>query len=200
MALKTFLLTGFGPFGKHESNPSSELLQLRPWEATEGWNIETVTLPVSWKGSVPVLSEALQRKPSAILSIGLAEGATQLRLETLAINIAHPESLDVEGALPDRETLIPGAPHAYRATWPRDRLLGALEKGGFKATYSFDAGTYLCNATLFRVLHHLDESNEEGIPAGFLHIPPVSEAWPLSRLREAVERIVQLMAGGETLG
>ncbi|MFP5511176.1 MAG: hypothetical protein ACLGIP_18830, partial [Alphaproteobacteria bacterium] len=53
---------------------------------------------------------------------------------------------------------------------PADMMQAAIRAAGLPCRQSGSAGTYLCNATLYTVLHHC-ASAHPGTQAGFIHLP-----------------------------
>jgi pyroglutamyl-peptidase len=62
---------------------------------------------------------------------------------------------------------------------PLDSMLDALLAAGIPARFSESAGTYLCNAAMYRLLARVPG----GVPCGFVHLPqlPAQAASALAR-------------------
>ena len=68
-------------------------------------------------------------------------------------------------------------------------LRNQLDINGIPAKVSNSAGLYVCNAAYFNALHHISILGKE-IKAVFVHLPKMSEQWPLKKLQNAVEQLI----------
>ena len=59
-------------------------------------------------------------------------------------------------------------PAAYFATVPVRKMAQAAEDAGIAAAVSYSAGTFVCNDTLYALLHHYADTQ---VQAGFVHVP-----------------------------
>lgn len=201
------LVTGFEPFGSHQRNISSELVEQLPptLRLNDPWaelrqhtvesidvSIETRVLSVDEAGSTEISSALNQGHYwDAILHIGLCESCLIPRIETLAqdrINMRIPDNKgrqimdkpitgqgDLSVTVPVQSWMAQG--------WP------------IECELSIDAGTYLCNETLYRTLSALSatsNSNGNTTPCFFLHLPS-HEKCPLSSGLELVKELIQRM-------
>lgn len=166
------LVTGFGPFGQEDYNPSEhaarravELLRDRGLEAS------FLALPVSFRRAWEALEAALRElRPDAALSVGLRPGASCIYVERVAVNLMDASMPDVDGLQPADEPIDPQGPAAYMATAPVKEIVRRLREAGIPAALSYSAGTYLCNFVFYRLLRHGDV---HGYPrrVAFLHVP-----------------------------
>lgn len=168
---KTVLVTGFSPFPGMPINPSALLIErlqkLMPG-CVHGVRFHFELLPTTWAARKEV-TDRLRKdlKPDAIVHIGVASKSYQLRIETRAVNQATRIIPDAAGKHAPSVHLSPEAPEKARfSTLPTRAMLEAALRSGAKAKLSNDAGTYLCNATLW-------DSIGSGIPSVFIHIPPL---------------------------
>jgi pyroglutamyl-peptidase len=168
------LVSGFEPFGGSASNPSGDLAKLAgSWASDVGAEVCGVVLPVTFAGAWPALLLAISDfAPDAVLAMGLAIGRAELSLERIGINLADSADADNSGQAPSDQPLVPGAPDGLFATLPLRAILAAIKATGAPAGLSLSAGTYVCNAVLYRLLLHGRESRIRG---GFLHLPPTPE-------------------------
>ena len=98
------LLTGFEPFGTATSNPSGEIVK-----QISGDNIVTAILPVAYAQSAERLLELIeQHNPDVVISLGQAEGRTQITPEKVAINLDDARLADNEGALRNDVKILEG--------------------------------------------------------------------------------------------
>ena len=177
------LVTGFGRFPGAPSNPTERLvrdLRVRRRPGLAHLQIAAETLPVTWEGSRQALA-ALRRElePDAILMFGLAGSARAIRVETRAVNVANRLRADAAGRTAAKAALAGSGPPALRSRADARRVLAAIRATGAKAQLSQDAGTYLCNATLWSALA---ESGPR-TPVLFIHVPPISTRVPKARVR-----------------
>jgi pyroglutamyl-peptidase len=68
------------------------------------------------------------------------------------------------------EPLSKGAPTAYFSNFDGEGLTHFLKAKGMACELSFSAGTYVCNATYFKVLEILEKQKSKA-QACFIHIP-----------------------------
>jgi pyroglutamyl-peptidase len=186
---ETILLTGFGPFGDHDRNPSGEgadLLSDQVLEA-EGFRLVTATLPVHLESATSILQDLIsEHAPSAIIASGIhsdPEGCYQLEL--LAKNELQYDIPDNEGDLIQDAQVEPGGPPQVVSTLPLAKIKLALEAAGHVTELSEDAGRYLCNAVFYWLARR-------EAPAGFLHVPPTSAPEEVARAL----RIAALVTAG----
>ena len=166
------VVTGFEPFGGRETNCSWELvrrLRGRP-------GVEVTCLPVDFRRLGPAVARIVQTRPEALLMVGEAPGP-DLRVEQIGLNVAHTDRPDNAGRRPRSVAVVSGGPLALRATWNAAAVAGRLHRDGIEASVSFHAGTYACNAALYRALHLARGAIPRGSgPAiGFLHVPEGGE-------------------------
>lgn len=164
-------VTGFEAFDGRAKNRSWELvrrLRGRP-------GVEVTCLPVDFRRLGPAVGRIARTRPEAILMVGEAPGPV-LRVEQVALNIAHADRPDNAGRRPRSEAVVSAGPLALRAAWDAAAVAGRLHRDGIEASVSFHAGTYACNAALYRALY-LARGAAPGVgPAiGFLHVPEAGE-------------------------
>lgn len=153
------LVTGFGPFGRVEDNPSARLAAALAAHT----GAEALVLPTSFARAPAALRHAARHGFDAMLLLGVAETEPELRVETCGRNVVAARIADVDGAQPSG-VLVPGAAEVLPVTLSPAPLLAAL---GAPGHLSESAGSYVCNALLYHALH------ERLAPAiGFLHLPP----------------------------
>lgn len=180
------LFTGFAPFGGHAANPSWDCLAGLSGQA--GWF--TACLPVSFRRGPEALMAAVERyQPDSVVCLGLAANRTKITPEKVAVNFAHARIPDNDGAQPRDLPLDPHGPAAYFSTLPVLALVEALEAKNIPAELSLSAGSYVCNAVMYRLLAW---ATPRGIPAGFVHVPG---NLPPAVLSQAVEITGSLLAG-----
>jgi pyroglutamyl-peptidase len=173
--LPRVLLTGFEPFGGEAINPALEVLHELSGERIAGHRVEPAALPVCFEGGPRALVEAIERtQPSLVVCVGQAGGRARLSVERVAINLADARIADNAGAQPIDRALIETAPSAYFSTLPVKAVHASLNQHGVPAELSLSAGSYVCNAVFFALMHHL-ATQHPGVRGGFIHIPYLPE-------------------------
>jgi len=157
------LVTGFEPFGLHQSNISEIIARSINGKSVRGHTIITKILTVDEKGANTVSNLINDADYSAVLHLGLAEKATQPRIEIKARDVLDFSIADNSGRLV-KNTPISGNGDLFSTIniedWDVESMID-------RPVISDDAGNYICNETLYRTL----EANERQIPCCFLHLP-----------------------------
>ena len=94
--------------------------------------------------------------------------------ERVAINCMDARIADNTGFQPDEQPVIAGAPAAYFSTLPVKALTAAIREAGIPSEVSNSAGTFVCNALYYRVLHFAAQEQPR-LGACFLHVPAMPE-------------------------
>jgi pyroglutamyl-peptidase len=167
------LITGFGPFPGVPENPSGLIIEKI---ASEGWAppgaaLEAEVVPVQWSGAPETIAHRVRSSGcDGVLMVGVASKARTFRVEMRAQNRVNRRRRDADGAAWIGEKILPIGPAVARATAPVADMVRAIQRAGFPCEASSDAGDYLCNFTLYRVL--VDTAADPQPPtAGFLHVP-----------------------------
>ncbi|MBU4336270.1 MAG: pyroglutamyl-peptidase I [Actinobacteria bacterium] len=193
----TVLLTGFAPFDGQQENAS--WLAVR--RVADRWSgpgvLATALLPVSFEGVGPALDRAIDaHRPDLVICTGLAEGRARIGLERTAVNVMDARIPDQDGWSPIDEPVVPGGPVAYWSTLPIKACQEAVAAAGVPAEISNSAGTYVCNAVFYRLMHRVHRT--AGTRAGFLHVPQATETarspgptLPLGTIADGLELIAQ---------
>jgi pyroglutamyl-peptidase len=161
------LVTGFGPFGLLESNPSAALAEALAAEP----DVRSAVLPVAYERAEQRLAELLEQiRPAAVLLFGV-HAAPGFRLERVAMNLDDEAAPDEDGAVHRREPICPDAPAAYWSTLPLVEIAEALELLGLPWEWSNHAGGFLCNHAFYAARHLAAGLGLTG-PCGLVHVPP----------------------------
>ena len=164
------LVTAFTPFGGDALNASQEILNALP-ATLGGVRLEKFLLPVSFRAAPRLALEAAERlRPEAIVCLGQAGGRDAVTPERVAVNLMDASMPDNDGFQPVDEPVIPNAPAAYFSALPVKAMVEAMQRIGVPARLSNTAGTYVCNALMFAMLHQTKD-----IPCGFIHVPYLTE-------------------------
>lgn len=164
------LLTGFEAYGGRGVNPAEQLVRALDGETIHSVRVTGATLPVTYAELGARLRELIsERRPKAVICIGLWPGEPVIRLERVGLNVNDFEIPDNMGAI-ECGVIEPGGPAARLATLPLDAIRDRLLQAGVPARLSGSAGSFLCNATLYTALGII-EREAPGMPCGFIHVP-----------------------------
>ena len=166
--MKHLLITGFDPFGGETVNPSWEAVRRLP-DAVGNYRLTKLQIPTVFAlAAETVLAAAAADAPDVILCVGQAGGRDAVTPERVAINMASARFADNAGNQPVETPILPGAPDGIFATVPVAAMADAITAAGFPGKVSNTAGTFVCNDTLYRLLHHFTGT---GTRVGFIHVP-----------------------------
>jgi pyroglutamyl-peptidase len=182
---RPILVTGFEPYGGLASNPSFRAMERLAGTAIAGRPVIGRGLPVALARIGPAIAALLDEiAPAAVVSLGLSPGEAVIRIERVAVNLADFSLPDNDGLTHrDRPVAEDGAPALF-STLPVRAIETACNAAGIPAKVSLSAGSYLCNACLYRFLAHAGE--HQGFPlCGFLHVPHTPEEVAQRLAREA---------------
>jgi pyroglutamyl-peptidase len=165
------LLTGFQPYGGRQLNPSAEVVRALDGAEVGGCTVRGILLPVSLASARQPLEDAIsEHRPTLVVSTGLWPGESVIRLERVAVNRASFEMPDNDGQRPLDESVDEDGPVARAVTLPVGKIIASLRDKGIPARISDTAGTFLCNATLYRALGACEQLGT-GARCGFIHLP-----------------------------
>ena len=170
--MKKLLITGFDPFGGAAVNPSWQAVRQLP-DRVGDFELCKLEIPTVFDlATRVVLKEAAQFRPDVILCVGQAGGREAVTPERIGVNIRDARIADNAGNQPKGEFVAPDGPAAYFATVPVEKMAQAIEKAGIKASVSNSAGAFVCNDTLYGILHHYAGTD---VRCGFIHVPYIPE-------------------------
>ena len=167
----TVLMTGFGPFPAVPVNASMMLVPRLATAAAHTFpatRFVTDILPTEWSAA-PKRVDALlaEHRPDVILHFGVSSRARGFEIETRGRNECAL-LLDASGCCPDDVEIRTGGPKLVPSRLPVADIVKRLRGRAIPAFRSWNAGAYLCNATLYHVLS--SPQCRESL-AGFIHIP-----------------------------
>ena len=166
------LLTGFGPFRQWSVNSSEQAVRA----LTGKPGLVTRVLPVDHLAAPVALVEAMaDGAPDAVLCTGLSP-APMPKLERRA----------------RRPATVAAGEAVHAGVWPWAAALDAMAAAGARAGVSDDAGAYVCETVYWHALA-ARLLRRPAPPTTFLHLPPVSDAWPVDRLAAAVEACLSVV-------
>ena len=170
--MKKLLITGFDPFGGANANPSWLAVERLP-DQVGGFVLCKLQIPTIYAQATRlVLEKAAEFAPDVILCVGQAGGRDAVTPERIAVNIRDARICDNAGNQPRGEFVAAEGPAAYFATVPVEKMAQAIRDAHIPATVSNSAGAFVCNDTLYGILHHY-----AGTPVrcGFIHVPYLPE-------------------------
>lgn len=169
LVTSTVLLTGFDPFDGAVSNSSADAVAL----VASRWNspvrLITAALPVAFDAAPDELDRLLaEHSPDLVIATGLANGRAAITPERIAINLADARIPDNSGAQPLDLPIDETGLSAYFSGLPVKAIVARLAAEGIPAALSQTAGTFVCNALMYRLMRSVAGT---GIRAGFIHLP-----------------------------
>lgn len=187
--MKKLLITGFDPFGGAEVNPSWQAVRQLPDRVGDFVLCKLEIPTVFGKATRVVLEKAAEFSPDVILCVGQAGGRAAVTPERIGVNIRDGRIADNEGNQPRGEFVTSDGPAAYFATVPVLAMAEAIEAGGISATVSNSAGAFVCNDTLYGLLHAFAGTE---VRCGFIHVPYLPEQGEPSMALENITKALEL--------
>jgi pyroglutamyl-peptidase len=173
--MRKILLTGFQPYAGSHINPASEVVRALDGAEIGGASVHGLYLPVMLDTALNLVEKAVADvQPDLVLSIGQWPGEPVIRVERFAVNQISFEIPDERGERPSDQMVDDKGPVARAATIRVARVVDALLEKGIPARTSETAGTFLCNATLYRALGACEKLGN-GARCGFIHVPYLPE-------------------------
>ena len=190
--MKKLLITGFEPFGNCPKNPSWMAVEALP-EQVGDYKLRKLALPtVFGKAGALVLEAAKDFAPDVILCVGQAGGRDAVTPERIAVNIRDARIPDNAGNQPRGAFVAEDGPAAYFSTVPVMKMAQAIRDREIPATVSNSAGAYVCNDTLYTLLHAYAGTDTR---VGFIHVPNTpdlgSPSLPLEEIIAALTAAIE---------
>jgi len=190
---RKLLITGFDPFGGASINPAWEAVKLLP-DHIGDFELCKLEIPtVFGLAAETVIRKAEEIHPDVILCIGQAGGRAAVTPERIGVNIREGRIPDNAGNQPEGDRIAPDGPAAYFATVPVKEMASAIRETGLPAAVSNSAGAFVCNDTLYSLLHHFYGTD---VKVGFIHVPYLPEqgtpSLPLEQTAAALEAAIQV--------
>lgn len=191
--MRKLLITGFDCFGGAGINPSWEAVKLLPGQIGD-FEVHKLEIPtVFGLAAQTVIAKANEIQPDVILCVGQAGGRDAVTPERIAVNIRDARIPDNAGNQPSGEFIIPDGPAAYFSTVPVKEMAHAIRDSHIPATVSNSAGAYVCNDTLYSLLHRYAATN---VKVGFIHVPYLPEqgspSLPLKKTAAALQAAIEV--------
>lgn len=189
--MRKLLITGFDSFGGEAINPAWEAVKLLP-ETIGDCRLYKLQIPtVFGEAAQLALAEAETIVPDVILCIGQAGGRAAVTPERIGINLRSASISDNAGNQPQEEVIVPGGADGLFATVPVRAIADAITAAGLPGAVSNTAGTFVCNETLYLLLHRYAGT---ATAVGFIHVPFLPEqgqpSLPLADTVRALEAAI----------
>jgi pyroglutamyl-peptidase len=185
------LVTGFSPFPGAPENPTEALMHMLAEESPEAFGasaFRAIVLPTDYRRSWDRLRRLYSTfAPDIVVHFGLSARAECIHVEQVARNCVDLTKPDAAGFAPASGFVRRAGPETLAATLPAEPIVAALRDAGFAAQTSDDAGSYVCNATLYRSLLALSAP----CLVGFVHVPPKGKGFSQATLCNAVGAILR---------
>ena len=185
--MKTLLITGFDPFGGETVNPSWEAVQELP-DTIGDYALTKLQIPtVFGLAARTVLDRAAELHPDVILCIGQAGGRDAVTPERIGINLRDARIPDNAGHQPKEEPIAACGLDGIFSTVPVAEMAQAIREAGLPGHVSNTAGAFVCNETLYTLLHHYAGT---AVRVGFIHVPYVpAQGTPNLPLEQTVQAL-----------
>ena len=193
------LLTGFEPFTTGQGlslshNPTADITRT---VADETPGVTGGVLPVSYAKTPVALSALFEaHRPRIWMGLGYAPHRETLDIEQIAVNVAHANRGDNDGACPQREPIVNGGPVAYETRLDIASAIARFEAHGVDAHPAFHAGTFMCNQVFYLGCHRCAQGELD--LAAFIHVPPMDDFSPFMRGLSAVLKDLMEVENGPT--
>ena len=190
---RKLLITGFDPFGGANINPAWEAVKLLP-ETIADFEVHKLEIPTVYGlAAQKVLKKAGEIRPDVILCIGQAGGRAAVTPERIAVNIRDAKIADNAGNQPVGQFVAEDGSAAYLATVPVMAMADASRAAGLPGQVSNSAGAFVCNDTLYSLLHRYAGTD---VKVGFIHVPWLPEqgtpSLPLAQTARALEAAIRI--------
>ncbi len=190
---RKLLITGFDPFGGANVNPAWQAVRLLP-DTIADFTVHKLEIPtVFGKAAEMVMRKAEEISPDVILCIGQAGGRAAVTPERIGVNIRDAKIADNTGNMPQGAFCVPEGPAAYFATVPVMEMAQAIRDAGLPGVVSNSAGAFVCNDTLYCLLHRYAGTDTR---VGFIHVPYAPEQGspnlPLEQTAAALEAAIKV--------
>lgn len=190
---RKLLITGFDPFGGAHVNPAWQAVRLLP-DTVGDFEVHKLEIStVFGKAADTVMQKAQEICPDVILCIGQAGGRAAVTPERIGVNIRDAKIADNEGNMPKGEFCASEGPAAYFATVPVMAMADAIQAAGLPGTVSNSAGAFVCNDTLYCLLHRYAGTD---VKVGFIHVPYAPEqgspSLPVEQTAVALEAAIRV--------
>lgn len=173
------LMTGFEGWAGR-MNPSGKIAMSLDNKELGNLEVFGVELPEDFLKLPGMLKELITKvNPDIVIGTGW-DYISRIKVEKVALNVQS--SHFGNSIVPDNykhkpmgNEIIKRGELALRSSLPAEKIVGTLNKRGFPAFISYQAGTHCCNTVMYSAIFYSRENKKRKPIAGFIHIPPVAE-------------------------
>ena len=185
------LVTGFEPFGGSDVNSSWETAVLVGQQSFSDVEVVVRQLPVCF-GRVgdEIVGLLEELRPDALVMLGQRGKGVSVDVERIAVNLMDSAKPDNGGCHPQEEPIVSGGVPAYFSNLPVKGLRDSVLAAGVPSKVSNSAGLYVCNCAYYSALSAIQRLNSQ-IKCVFLHLPKISEEFPVDRLALSVGGVIE---------
>lgn len=159
-------ISAFEPYGGWSENSSWLALVEFTKQLGPDAQVTTRLYPVDFDTVANRLRKDLASDYDFALHLGQAPGTSCVKLEAIGLNVGGRSEQRPE----EFRQLVEDGPVAYRSALPLAEWSRLLRAEGIPAEVSYNAGSYLCNATLY-LSHFFAETMKLKTQAAFIHLP-----------------------------
>lgn len=189
--MKKLLITGFDPFDGAQINPAWAAVEKLPNTVGDYVLCKLQISTIFGQAAQAVIAAAEKIGAEVILCVGLAGGRDAVTPERIAVNVRDARIADNAGYRPRGERIVADGPAAYFSTVAVEEMARAARDAFCPAAVSNSAGTFVCNDTLYSLLHHFSRTN---VKVGFIHVPYLPEqgtpSMPLAQTVRALQAMI----------
>ena len=187
------ILTGFGPFGHHQINSSSEIV----FEVKRTWphlniSLEALQIPVSYE-AVNLILPTIYNENNFELCVHFGvSNYTNLTLEVKAHNAGYNYP-DVDGQLPYNRKCENDGAEVLETIFDLKKIANSCMKKYpiVNIDVSENAGRYLCEFIYYKSLSIAAKKN---IPVLFVHVPEITaNSYSLEQLATASKNLIEVL-------
>lgn len=164
--MSRIFITAFEPYGNWSENASWLALIEFTKQLNPNLDITTRLYPVAFDDVAARLRRDLEADYDYALHLGQAPGIASVKLEAIGLNIGGRSEQRPE----DFRPLVDDGPVAYRSELPLADWSRLLRAEGIPTTMSYNAGSFLCNATLY-LSHFFADTMNLKTRSAFIHLP-----------------------------
>ena len=191
--MRKLLITGFDPFGGATINPAWEAVKLLPDQISD-FEVHKLEIPTVFDlAPKTVFAKAQEIQPDVIICVGQAGGRAAVTPERIGVNIRDARIKDNAGNQPSGEFVAADGPAAYFSTVPVKQMADAICAADLPGTVSNSAGAFVCNDTLYYLLHRFAGTATK---VGFIHVPYLPEqgepSLPLEKTAAALQAAIEV--------
>jgi len=164
--MPSIFISAFEPYGGWSENSSWLALVEFTKQLSPDSQVTTRLYPVDFDTVAERLRKDLAADYDFALHLGQAPGTSSVKLEAIGLNVGGRSEQRPE----EFRRLVEDGPVAYRSELPLAEWSCLLRAAGIPTTVSYNAGSYLCNATLY-LSHYFAEAMKLTTQSAFIHLP-----------------------------